>query len=136
MGFDGELPGEAMRVGNRLHGLLTQIHPSLERVLGPRLKHPAILTLPERFESPARIRKSGRRQLVTLLYLETPANGRAVVRGGLRRVGRADRHVPGTEAAALIVPSLACSLMALFDQRKLQAGRIEELLEAHPLPKT
>ncbi len=43
--------------------------------------------------------------------------------------------VPGTDAAALIVPSLAASLTAVLDQRKLLAGRIEELLEAHPLSK-
>lgn len=41
--------------------------------------------------------------------------------------------VTGTEAAALIVPSLAASLQALLDQRKFLAGRIEELLEVHPL---
>jgi transposase len=40
--------------------------------------------------------------------------------------------VPGTDAAALIVPSLAGSLAVALDQRKLLAGRIEELLEAHP----
>lgn len=43
--------------------------------------------------------------------------------------------VPGTEAAVLIVPSLAASLTAVLDQRKLLAGRIKELLEAHPLSK-
>lgn len=43
--------------------------------------------------------------------------------------------VPGTDAAALIVPSLASSLQAVLDQRKLLATRIEELLEAHPLSK-
>ena len=43
--------------------------------------------------------------------------------------------VPETEAAALIVPILAGSLTAVLDQRKLLAGRIEELLEAHPLSK-
>ncbi|GGY73623.1 hypothetical protein GCM10010342_71850 [Streptomyces anulatus] len=31
------------------------------------------------------------------------------------------------------LPSLASSLQAVLDQRKLLAGRIEELLEAHPL---
>lgn len=43
--------------------------------------------------------------------------------------------VPGTDAAALIVPSLAASLTAVLDQRKLLAGRIGELLEAYPLSK-
>ncbi len=41
--------------------------------------------------------------------------------------------VPGTGAASLIVPSLAASLTAVLDQRKVLAGRLEELLEAHPL---
>lgn len=53
VGYDDDLAGEATRVANRLHGLLTQIHPSLERVLRPRLQHPAVLTLLERFGSPA-----------------------------------------------------------------------------------
>ena len=43
--------------------------------------------------------------------------------------------VPGTDAATLIVPSLAGSLAAVLDQRRLLAGRIEELLAAHPLSK-
>lgn len=37
VGFDDDLAGEATRISNRLRGLLTQIHPSLERVLGPRI---------------------------------------------------------------------------------------------------
>lgn len=35
VGFDDDLAGEVTRTKNRLRGLLTQIHPSLERVLGP-----------------------------------------------------------------------------------------------------
>ncbi len=36
-GYDNDLAGEVNRATNRLRGLLSQIHPSLERVLGPRL---------------------------------------------------------------------------------------------------
>ena len=44
--------------------------------------------------------------------------------------------VPGTTAAAAIVPSLAGSLTAVLDQRKALAVQIEKLLEAHhPLSK-
>lgn len=42
--------------------------------------------------------------------------------------------VPGTDAAALIIPSLVSSLGSILDQRRLLAARIEELLEAHPNP--
>ena len=67
VGFDDDLAAESTRIKNRLRGLLAQIHPSLERVLGPRLDHPAVLTLLERHGSPAQLRKAGRRRLVTLL---------------------------------------------------------------------
>jgi hypothetical protein len=67
VGFDDDLAGEATRISNRLRGLLTQIHPSLERVLGPRVQHRAVLKLLDQFGSPAQIRKAGRRQLVALI---------------------------------------------------------------------
>lgn len=133
VGFDDDLTGEATRVANRLHGLLAQIHPSLERVLGPRLQHPAVLALLERFGSPAQIRKAGRRQLVTLLRPKAPRMAERLVEDIFTALDEQTVVVPGTEAAALIVPSLAASLQAVLDQRKLLAGRIEELLEAHPL---
>lgn len=135
VGFDDDLAGEATRAANRLHGLLTQIHPSLERVLGPRLQHPAVLTLLERFGSPAQIRKAGRRRLVTLLRPKAPRMAERLVEEIFAALDEQTVTVPGTEAAALIVPSLATSLTAVLDQRKLLAGRIEELLEAHPLSK-
>ncbi len=43
VGFDDDLAGEATRVSNRIRGLLTQIHPALERVLGPKVHHKAVL---------------------------------------------------------------------------------------------
>lgn len=135
VGFDDDLAGEATRVANRLHGLLTQIHPSLERVLGPRLQHPAVLTLLERFGFPAQIRKAGRRRLVTLLRPKAPRKAERLVEEIFAALDEQTVTVPGTEAASLIVPSLAASLTAVLDQRKLPAGRIGELLEDHPLSK-
>ena len=42
-GFDDDLSAQATQISNRIRGLLTQIHPALERVIGPRLDHPAVL---------------------------------------------------------------------------------------------
>lgn len=42
MGFDQELAAESTRASNRIRGLLPHFHPSLERVLGPRLDHQAV----------------------------------------------------------------------------------------------
>lgn len=52
-GFDDDLATQTTQVSNRIRGLLTQIHPALEHVIGPRLDHrpvPAIfLTRKTRF---------------------------------------------------------------------------------------
>ncbi|WP_327436471.1 IS110 family transposase (plasmid) [Streptomyces sp. NBC_01201] len=133
VGFDDDLAGEVTRLKNRMRGLLTQIHPSLERVLGPRLDHPAVLFLLERYGSPAQLRKAGRRRLITMLKPKAPRMAERLVEDILTALDEQTVIVPGTEAAALIIPSLASSLAAVLDQRKLLASRIEELLEAHPL---
>lgn len=52
VGFDDDLAGKVARVINRIHGLLTQIHPALERALGPRLHREAVLELLTRFCEP------------------------------------------------------------------------------------
>jgi hypothetical protein len=51
-GFD-DLAAQITQTGNRIRGLLTQIHPALERVFGPRFDYPAALDLLERDPSPA-----------------------------------------------------------------------------------
>ncbi len=100
-----------------------------------RVQHPAVLTLLERFGSPAEIRKAGRRQLISLLRPKAPRMAERLVEDIFTALDEQTVVVPGTDAAALIVPSLAGSLTSVLDQRKLLAGRIEELLESHPLSK-
>ncbi|MCC2280561.1 IS110 family transposase [Streptomyces sp. ET3-23] len=135
VGFDDDLAGETTRTSNRLRGLLTQIHPSLERILGPRLDHPAVLTMLERFGSPAELRKAGRRRLISLARPKAPRMAERLVGDIFTALDEQTVVVPGTDAAALIVPSLAGSLRAVLDQRKLIEKRIGDLLEAHPLSK-
>lgn len=94
VGFDQDLAAEATRTSNRIRGLLTQFHPSLERVLGPRLDHPAVTWLLERYGSPAALRKAGRRRLVEEIRPKAP-HGSAADRRGVRRARRADRRGPG-----------------------------------------
>ncbi len=77
--------------------------------MGPRLQHPAVLTLLERFGSPARIRKAGRRRLVTLLRPKAPRMAERLVEDIFPALDEETVIVSGTEAAALIVPSLAGS---------------------------
>ncbi|SRW17944.1 transposase [Shigella sonnei] len=58
-GFDDDLAAQTTQASNRIRGLLTQIHPALERVLGPRLEHPAVLDLLQRYPSPEKLASLG-----------------------------------------------------------------------------
>ncbi|PJE97220.1 IS110 family transposase [Streptomyces carminius] len=135
VGFDEDLTGEATRTSNRLRGLLTQFHPSLERVLGPRLDHPAVTHLLERFGSPQALRKAGRRQLVNLLRPKAPRMAERLVGDIFDALDEQTVVVPGTSTLDVIVPSLARSLAAVHQQRRALEVQISELLEAHPLSK-
>ncbi|AXO35407.1 mobile element protein [Micromonospora sp. B006] len=87
VGFDDDLAGEATRVSNRIRGLLTQIHPALERVLGPRAHHKAVLELLSRCGGPAGLRKAGRRKLLSIAAVHAPRMGER-----LARVSKARRY--------------------------------------------
>lgn len=80
----------------------------------PRLQHPSVLTLLERFGSPAQIRKAGRRRLVTLLRPKAPRMAERLVKEIFTALDEQTVTVPGTKAAALIVPSLAGSLTVIL----------------------
>ena len=54
-GFDDDLAGQITQASNRIRGLLTQIHPALERVIGAHLDHPAMLDLLEHYPSPVQL---------------------------------------------------------------------------------
>lgn len=43
VGFDDDLAGKVTHISNRIHWLLTGIHSALERVLGRRITHRAVL---------------------------------------------------------------------------------------------
>jgi transposase len=135
VGFDQDLAGEANRTSNRIRGLLTQFHPSLERVLGPRLDHPATTWLLERYGSPAALRKAGRRKLVEVIRPKAPRMAQRLVDDIFTALDEQTVVVPGTGTLDVIVPSLAKSLAAVHEQRRALEAQIEALLEAHPLSK-
>lgn len=135
VGFDQDLAGEANRTSNRVRGLLTQFHPSLERVLGPRLDHPAVTWLLERYGSPQALRKAGRRRLLEVVRPRAPRMAERLVGDIFTALDEQTVVVPGTGTLDVIVPSLAKSLTAVHEQRRVLETRIEALLEAHPLSK-
>jgi transposase len=133
VGFDDDLAAEVTRVTNRIHGLLTQIHPALERAIGARLHHPAVLELLSRFGGPTGLRAAGRRRLTAVTKPRAPRSHEAIVEAIMASLDEQSVIVPGTKAAELVIPKLADQLAALLDQRAHAAHQVEEMLDAHPL---
>ncbi|WP_073947617.1 IS110 family transposase, partial [Streptomyces kebangsaanensis] len=132
-GYDNDLAGEVNRATNRLRGLLSQIHPSLERVLGPRLAYPYVQALLQRHGSPARLRKLGRTRCEALLKAHGSRKAHHLTTEIFDALAEQTLVVPGTEASALIVPGLAAQLAAAHAQRQVTEQEIAALLEALPL---
>jgi transposase len=135
VGYDDDLAGEATRVSNRIRGLLTQIHPPLERVLGPKVTHPAVLELLARCGGPAGLRKTGRRKLATIATRQAPRIGQHLVTQIMAALDEQTVVVPGSQAAETILPRLASSLRDVLAQREQIAAEVEGMLDAHPLAK-
>ena len=132
-GFDDDLAAQVTAVSNRLRGMLTQIHPALERVLGPRVTHPAVADLLTRYPTPARLAAAGRGQVRARLRKHAPRLAESLTEQIFTALGQQTVVVAGTGAAATVIPMLAGQLTALAAQRAAVATQVEALVEAHPL---
>jgi transposase len=132
-GFDDDLAGQITQTSNRIRGLLTQIHPALERVLGPHLDHPAVLDLLERYPSPAQLSSASEKQLANRLTKLAPRLGKTLAKEIAQALSEQTVVVLGTQAATIVLPRLAQQLGALRRQRDEVAKEVERLVLAHPL---
>ena len=132
-GFDDDLAGQITQVSNRIRGLLTQIHPALERVLGPRLDHPAVCALLQKYPSPQALSATSEKRLATHLSKLAPRLAKTLPAEILKALSEQTVVVPGTQAVGLVLPKLAQQLGALRQQRAELAQEVEQRVLAHPL---
>ena len=132
-GFDDDLAAQITQVSNRIRGLLTQIHPALERVLGPRLDHPAVCALLQKYPSPQALSATSEKRLATHLSKLAPRLAKTLPAEILKALGEQTVVVPGTKAVSLVLPKLAQQLDALRQQRAELAQEVEQRVLAHPL---
>lgn len=132
-GFDDDLAAQITQVSNRARGLLTQIHPTLEKVLGPRLDHPAILDLLQHYPSPGELRRAGQKRVGARLLKRAPRKGGVWAQEIFDALEQQTVVVTGTNAASIVLPRLAKQLIELRQQRADIASEVEKIVEAHPL---
>lgn len=131
-GFDLDLARQVNQTANRIRGLYTQIHPALETILGPRLKHDAVLEVIAAWPTPTALRKAGRARIDAKLKKHGARRHAAWAGKIVSALGRQTVTVTGTEAAGTVLPHLARQLIALHSQRADVAARVETLVRAHP----
>jgi transposase len=132
-GFDDDLRQQITATSNRLRGLLTQIHPALERVVGPRLDHPAVLTLLQRTPTPEALQALGERRLMTRLKPQAPRLAGPLACQIHQALAAQTVVVAGTAAAGQVIARLAGQLLLLHQQRDEVLAQVEHLVDAHPL---
>lgn len=116
-GFDDDLVGQMTSTSNRIRGLLMQIHPALERVLGPHLDHPAVLDLLQKYPTPTAMKAVGLAWLGTRLLRLAPRIGRRLAEEIFQAQAEQTVVVGGTHATRAVLPRLAEQLAALRRQR-------------------
>jgi transposase len=133
IGYDDDLAADMLRHINRLRSLLNQVHPALERVLGPRLQHPAVTALLARFGGPDGLRRAGGRRIDTVLAARAPRLHGQLTDAVLAALTEQSVTVAGTNAAEVVIAQLAASLGQIVERRNDLAKQVEAILEAHPL---
>jgi len=131
-GYDDDLAHDRTRTANRLRDMLLQASPAVERVLGPRLDHPAVRALLERYPTATAMRAAGKRRLLRVVQPKAPRMGVRLVDDVLAALAAQTVQVPAEAVIGRIVRDLATELSRLATSRELLARDIEAVFTRHP----
>jgi transposase len=132
-GHDEDLARDRIRTANRLRDLLLQAVPALERVLGPRLEHPAVRALLAKHPTPSAIRQAGSKRILRLLTPKAPRLAGRLVDEIATALASQTVTVPAEPALGRVIASLARDLDRIATERDQLEREIEEAFRRHPL---
>lgn len=133
LGYDDDLAAQVTAAINRLRGLLVQVHPSLEKALGDNISHEAVLRLLIKAGGPDGLRAMGKSRIDRQLAKHAPRIHARLAEDIWTGLNAQTVTVPGTSAAAKVIPGLAAQILQLRDQREQIARDVEKVLDDHPL---
>lgn len=132
-GADAILVAEHTATVNRLRGLLTQLHPALERVLGPQLDRHGVLALLQQWPTPQALAAAGPAEVAAFLTAHGSRKATGLATAIAQALAAQTVVVAGTTIAARIIPQLAARLQLQEQHRAELAAEVEQLIAAHPL---
>src|SRR6185312_833185 len=124
-GFDDDLAKQATAASNRIRGLLTQIHPALERAVGPHLDHPVMAELLRKYPDPEALRKAGQTRVGVFMTKFAPRAGKRWAAEIFAALDEQTVVVAGTGAAGIVLPQLAAQLVQLRTSRNEVLAQVE-----------
>lgn len=131
-GHDDDLAHDRTRAANRLRDMLLQAAPAVERVLGPRLEHPAVRALLERYPTPSAMRAAGKRRLLRLVAPRAPRMGQRLVDDLFTALAAQTVTVPAEATLGRVIGDLAIELSRLAVARERLGDEIEAVFTRHP----
>ncbi|RIK04669.1 MAG: IS110 family transposase [Acidobacteria bacterium] len=131
-GYDQDLANEETRKKNRLRDCLMSVSPALERILGPRLAHPAVLELLGAWPTPTAMRSAGRSRLSRKVAPLAPRMAERLVADITAALEAQTLTLPGEVARGKVIAGLAGDLSQIRLRRNELVEELEELLVAHP----
>lgn len=134
-GFDDDIAKDATRTINRLRSVLTQIYPSIERVLvGSIITRPLVLEMLIHYGGPTKLKEAGYQRVLDWMSKRAAKDPTKLVDAVFVGLKAQTVTAPGTTAAAeVVIPQLATNIKALLEQRATIAEQVEELLADFPL---
>jgi len=133
LGYDDDLAAQVTAAINRLRGVLVQVHPSLEKSLADNAAHEAVLRLLVKAGGPDGLRAMGKARIDKQLAKHAPRIHARLADQIWTGLNAQTVTVPGTTAAAKVLPGLAAQILQLRDQRERIARDVEKVLDDHPL---
>jgi hypothetical protein len=136
-GYDDDLTAESTRLSNRLRQTLLDVHPALERVLGPKIRNLSVQELLGVVSTPAALAALSVEELAARLRSpgRTRAAGLTLAEEILAPVGEQTVAIPGTEVFGTVIASVTARLRGVQAERLTVAKQVEALFENHPVEK-
>jgi len=111
-GYDDDLAAECTRLSNRARDLLLTMSPALERVVGPRIGHPAVLALLAAYPTPELLRAAGRRRWAKIVTPLAPRIADQILQTLQTALAAQTVVVPGTADCGRVLAGITRALAA------------------------
>ena len=132
-GRDDDLATAGTRVTNQLRAMLAELHPTLERVVGPHLDRAGMLEVLERWPLPADLAQVRPAQVTAWFRRHGARRPEGLVQALREALQAQTIVVPGTQALAVVLPQLVAELRQIRQQRAEITRQLEEAVLGDPL---